>query len=667
MNECCREHSTQDNKASASGCCCGGQSCTPLGQSAGQPLPEKVAPWGRLGLAGGLAAVAEGLELAADWGGLAVPAWLIITVALASICTGGLATYKEGWLAIRSGKLNMNALMSVAVTGAFCIGQYPEAAMVMALFALSEAIEGKALDRARKAIANLLAIAPETACVLQPDGRWQEQSVEDVVPGCRIRVSPGGKIPLDGIVRAGHSAVDQSPITGESIPVEKAPGDLLYAGTLNGSGELEFEVTAAAGQTTLARIIHAVEDAQASRAPIQRAIDVFARYYTPAVFALALLTALLLPLVGSTDWGKAIYTGLAILVIGCPCALVLATPVTIVSGMAAAARQGILIKGGGFLEQGRRLDILAMDKTGTLTLGKPGLTDCRPLGSMDAGQVARYAASLASHSDHPVSLAIAGEAAAKGLALMPVTDFAALPGQGVRGCMGDEVWYLGNLRLAVGLGVTAGPWQEAVRKLEGEGKTVVLLLRGASSPTAEGLLAVADVLRPGSLSALRELRSLGVRTVMLTGDNVTTAAAVAAQLGVDDCRAELLPADKLRVIDELAQNRAVVGMVGDGINDAPALARARIGFAMAAGGSDTAIETADVALMDDDLHKLPRFIRLSRAVWAILMQNIALAAGIKLAFFVLAFSGHATMWMAVFADVGTALLVIGNGLRALRQ
>ena len=639
-----------------------------LSRPAGQrsPLPASAIPWGRLTVAGLLAAVAEGLELAASWGGLPVPAWCIGVVALAAVLAGGLTTFKKGWLAVTRGNLNMNALMSVAVTGAFCIGQYPEAAMVMTLFALSEAIESKALDKARKAIAGLLTLAPQTACTLQPDGRWQEQAVESIAPGCRIRVRPGEKIALDGVVRAGHSAVDQSPITGESIPVEKASGDALYAGTLNGSGELEFEVTADAGQTTLARIIQAVEEAQSSRAPIQRAVDVFARHYTPAIFALALLTGLLPPLLGSADWGEAIYTGLAVLVIGCPCALVIATPVTIVSGMAAAARQGILIKGGGFLEQGRRLRVLALDKTGTLTLGKAEQTDCLPLAGMDAEAVARHAASLAARSDHPVSVAIARAAASRGLELLPVADFTALPGQGVCGRIGDAVWHLGNRRLAAGLGLADGPWRDAVRALEEAGKSVVLLLRGASTPTLEGVLAVADVLRPGSREAVAALRRMGVHTLMLTGDNAVTAAAVAAQAGVDAYHADLLPADKLRIMDGLVRGGAVTGMAGDGINDAPALARAHIGFGMAAGGSDTAMETADVALMDDDPGKIPRFIRLSRAVWAILMQNIALAAGIKLFVFALAFSGHASMWMAVFADVGAALLVIANGLRALR-
>ena len=612
-------------------------------------IPAPRIPWKRLAVAGGFAALSEILELIQHWGarpfGLdmaswSVGGWPVLTLlplccALIAILLSGLTTYRKGWLAVSNLDLNINALMSVAVTGAVLIGQFPEAAMVMVLFNVSEAIEAKALDRARNAIKDLLALAPDTATVLREDGSWQEADIRTVAVGSRVRVRPGEKIALDGLVLDGRSLVDQSPITGESMPVEKQAGDTVYAGTLNTSGSFEFRVTAAATDTTLARIIHAVEEAQGSRAPMQRFVDTFARYYTPAVFLVALLAALVPPLFLGSAWTDAIYTALVILVIGCPCALVISTPVSIVSGMAAATRYGILIKGGMFLEQGRRLDCLALDKTGTLTHGKPRQTDCICTGQEDEAAVRSLAASLA-----------------------------ALPGQGVSGIMAGRRWYLGNRALAASLGRYPAALDERISRLEQQGKTVVALV---GDNGIRALFAVADTLKESSLEAVRELKALGVTTVMLTGDNEHTAAAIARQVGVDSFKAGLLPADKLAVIEELEARGHKVGMVGDGINDAPALARADVGFAMAGNGTDTAIETADVALMDDDLRKIPRFIRLSRATFAILVQNITLALGVKALFFALTFTGHATMWMAVFADVGTALLVVANGLRAMRQ
>ncbi|WP_366140983.1 heavy metal translocating P-type ATPase [uncultured Desulfovibrio sp.] len=641
-------------------------------------MPAPRIPWKRLAVAGGFAILSELMELVRHWEALppdhgmaswTVAGWPVLTLlpllfAIIAILLGGLTTYRKGWLAVSNLDLNINALMSVAVTGAVLIGQFPEAAMVMVLFNVSEAIEARALDRARNAIRDLLALAPATATVLREDGSWQEADIRTVAAGSRVRVRPGEKIALDGLVLDGHSLVDQSPITGESMPVEKQAGDTVYAGTLNTSGSFEFRVTAAATDTTLARIIHAVEEAQGSRAPMQRLVDTFARCYTPAVFVVALLAAVVPPLFLGTAWTDAVYTALVLLVIGCPCALVISTPVSIVSGMAAATRYGILIKGGLFLEQGRRLDCLALDKTGTLTCGTPRQTDCLCTGQEDETEVRSLAASLAARSDHPVSGAIAQAAAKDGIPLRDVDDFTALPGQGVSGVMAGQRWYLGNRSLAASLGRCPAEVGERIARLEQQGKTVVALV---GDKGVQALLAVADTPKASSLEAVRELKELGVRTVMLTGDNGHAAAAIARQVGVDDFRADLLPADKLAVIEELEARGHRVGMVGDGINDAPALARADIGFAMAGNGTDTAIETADVALMDDDLRKIPRFIRLSRATFAILVQNIALALGVKALFLALTFTGHATMWMAVFADVGTALLVVANGLRAMRQ
>ncbi len=636
-----------------------------------------VIPWGRL-IAGTIAAaLSEAFELLDAWelspfglnlqawqvGGVEVAAWLPLFFAVIAIASTGLGTYKKGWIALSNRNLNINALMSVAVTGAVLIGQYPEAAMVMVLFNLSEAIEALALERARKAIKNLLALAPEQATVLCPDGIWREMDSREVGLGSRVRVRPGERVALDGVIVAGGSSVNQAPITGESMPVEKKFGDTVYAGTINESDSFEFEVSAIAEDTTLARIIHAVEEAQASRAPMQRLVDQFAKYYTPAVFLVAILTGFVPPLFLGSSWGESIYTGLVLLVIGCPCALILSTPVTIVSGMAAAARHGILIKGGIFLEQGRRMKRLALDKTGTITYGRPQQTDFIVLDSIAADTSSALAASLASRSDHPVSRAIAEEARINHVRLLPLDDFAAIPGQGVTGLFRGEKWYLGNLRMVQELEISSSGLEKQIKRLEEQGKTVVVLVGPAG---AQALFAVADTVKKSSIEAVAALKKLGIKTIMLTGDNKHTAKVIAGQAGVDKYQAELLPEDKLQVIAQLARH-GVTGMVGDGINDAPALAQAGIGFAMAGGGTDAAIETADVALMDDDLRKIPRFIGLSRSTYAILLQNITLALGMKALFFVLAFMGLATMWMAVFADVGTSLLVVVNGLRAMRK
>ncbi len=641
-------------------------------------IPAPKIPWKKLAVAGIFAALSEGVELIHEWGakpfGLDMSAWtpggypvleyLPLLFAVISIALGGLTTYRKGWLAVSNLNLNINALMSVAVTGAVLIGQFPEAAMVMVLFNVSEAIEAKALDRARNAIKNLLALAPDTATVLREDGSWREMDIREVAVGSRVRVKPGGKIALDGLVVSGRSMVNQAPITGESMPVEKKAGDPVYAGTINESGSFEFDVTAAATNSTLARIIHAVEEAQGSRAPMQRFVDAFARYYTPAVFLVSILSAIIPPLFLGGSWMESIYTALVVLVIGCPCALVISTPVSIVSGMAAATRYGILIKGGMFLEQGRLLNWLALDKTGTITYGKPRQTDLILTGQESEKRARTFAASLAARSDHPVSKAIAQAAKESGVQPLPVENFTALPGQGTSGIIDGKKWFMGNHRMVESLKLCSEQLEKQIFHLEKQGKTVVALM---SENGVQCLLAVADTVKESSLEALREMKKLGVKTVMLTGDNEHTAQVIAAQVGVDEFRANLLPEDKLAVIEQLEQQGEKVGMVGDGINDAPALAKAHVSFAMAGGGTDTAIETADVALMDDDLRKIPRFIRLSRSTYAILVQNISLALGVKALFFALTFTGNATMWMAVFADVGTALLVVANGLRAMRK
>lgn len=589
--------------------------------------------------------------------------WSVVVLALVAIFTGGLSTYKKGWIALKNRNLNMNALMSIAVTGAMLIGHWPEAAMVMVLFALAEMIEAKSLDRARNAIRGLLDLAPEQATVQQPDGSWREEDAKQVAIGSRVRVKPGERIALDGEVLQGRSTVNQAPITGESLPVDKAPGDSVFAATINESGSFEYRVTALANNSTLARIIHAVEAAQGSRAPTQRFVDQFARWYTPAVFGMAVVIALIPPLFMGAAWLDWIYRSLVLLVVACPCALVISTPVSIVSGLAAAARHGILIKGGVYLEEGRKLRWLALDKTGTITHGKPAQTDFVAWGDAPPSSSRSIAASLAARSDHPVSKAVAQAANVEGVALHDVAEFTALPGRGVRGSIDGVTYHLGNRRMLEELGHCPPELEQRIAAMEREGKTVVILV-GADG--AQAMIAVADTIKDSSRSAIGELHALGINTMMLTGDNPYTAQAIATQAGIDLAQGNLLPQDKLREVEQLAQT-GKVGMVGDGINDAPALARADIGFAMGAAGTDTAVETADVALMDDDLRKIPTFVRLSRATAQVLMQNIVLALGIKAVFLVLTFTGHATMWMAVFADMGASLLVVGNGLRLLRR
>ena len=613
-----------------------------------------------------LMAVSGTAALAAEalaWSGADETSLPVIGLALLSIATGGLGTLKKGWIALKTFTLNMNFLMSVAMIGAVAIGEWPEAAVVIFLFALAELIETLSLERARNAVRGLMAMAPETATVRLENGAWVERPAAQIQIGQTLRVKPGERIPLDGVVTAGASAVNQAPITGESMPVEKAAGDAVFAGTVNERGAFEFRVTANKGGTTLDRIIHTVQEAQGQRAPTQRFVDQFARYYTPAVVAFAVLVALLPPLFFGAAFLDWFYKALVMLVIACPCALVISTPVTVVSGLAAAARHGILVKGGVHLENGRRIKAVALDKTGTLTHGRPVLTDVVPLNARPADELLQLAASVDAHSEHPVAAAIVAAWQEPGRPLLDVNAFEALAGRGAKGTVAGQLYYVGNHRLVEELAVCGPHVEEVLQRLEREGKTAVVLVTKREPLCVFG---VADTVRGHSAEAIRDLHALGVVSVMLTGDNRTTARAIADQVGIDDARGDLLPEDKLAAIDELIARHGEVGMVGDGINDAPALARASIGFAMGAAGTDTAIETADVALMDDDLRKLPRFIELSRRTSHVLWQNISLALGIKAVFFALALAGQATLWMAVFADMGASLLVVGNGLRLLR-
>lgn len=619
---------------------------------------DAAKPWWPLAVGGCAALTAEILH----WTGF--PEWTSALLALSAIAVSGIDTYRRGWIALRHGNLNINALMSIAVTGALLLRQWPEAAMVMVLFSIAELIEAKSLDRARNAIRSLVQLAPERTTVRQPDGTWIDRPTNDVGIGDIVRIKPGQRIALDGTVASGNSTVNQAAITGESMPVEKSAGDQVFAGTLNESGSFEYAVTADAGHSTLSRIIQAVESAQGARAPTQRFVDRFARIYTPVVFLLAVAIAIVPPLALGASWHDWVYKALVLLVIACPCALVISTPVTIVSGLAAAARHGILIKGGVYLEQGHKLALLALDKTGTITHGRPALTDTVQLEQLYGIDSLGIATSLAARSDHPVSFAIADAGRKSGTALLDVTGFAALAGRGVKGTIGGAEYLLGNHRLIHETGVCSPAIEKQLGELEQQGKTVIVLTDG-KRPLI--LFAVADTIKDSSRIAIQALRDLGIRTVMLTGDNTRTAGAIAEQVGIDEALGDQLPEDKLQVIERYIGEGRYVGMVGDGINDAPALARADIGFAMGAAGSDTAIETADVALMDDDLNKIARFVRLSHKTRTVLIQNISLALSIKVIFLVLTMFGFGTMWMAVFADMGASLLVVANGLRLVRQ
>ena len=617
-------------------------------------------PWGRLALAGILALGAEAI----GWLGLTA-GWLTPLLAIVAIALVGIPTWKKGLVALRHGTLNINALMSVAVTGAMLIGHWAEAAMVIVLFTLAEHLEARSLARARQAISGLLDLAPPRARVLDEgesgSGEWREIDADDVAIGDLVRVHAGERLALDGEIVRGDPSLDEAPITGESLPRDRSLGESVYAGSINLAGDFDYRVTRRANDTTLARIIHAVEEAQSRRAPTQRIIDRFAAIYTPVVFVLAGLVALGWPLLGLGPWLDGVYRALVLLVIACPCALVISTPVTVVSGLGAAARQGILIKGGVFLEQATRLTHLALDKTGTLTEGKPRLVRSAALGDSSDAEGQRLALALAERSNHPVSRALV-----QGLGSQPTVSLEGVEERGGRGLVASEadsgatVW-LGNARLAGEMGVSQA--QLTSGDADNDDAGIVWLGR---DDRLLAYFAVRDALRSTSRQAIERLHRQGVSVSMLSGDAQARVDAIAREAGIDEAYGELLPEDKLARLDALSR-RGVCAMVGDGINDAPALARADIGIAMGAAGSDVAIETADIALMNDDPASLPRLIDLARSTRRLLVQNIALALGIKAVFLALALTGHATLWMAVFADLGSSLLVVGNGLRILRQ
>ncbi len=581
----------------------------------------------------------------------------------AGITAGAWYVAPRAWHAARTLRPDMNLLMMIAVVGAVALGEWFEAATVAFLFALSLLLESWSVGRARRAIETLMDLTPATARVRGEDGAWTEVAPDEVGVGTVFAVRPAERIPLDGVVVRGTSAVDQAPITGESVPVAKEIDSEVYAGTINGDGILEITCTKPAEDTTLARIIRMVEEAQSKRAPSEQWVERFARLYTPVVMGLALLVLLLPPLVFGADWLNWLYRALVLLVIACPCALVISTPVSIVASLTAAARNGVLIKGGVFVEAPSRLRAIAMDKTGTLTQGAPKVVDVVAFRDHDENELLARLAALETHSDHPLARAIVAAASERGLELPVATEFELIRGKGAKGRVGDRTYWLGSHRYLEERGLETPEVHAQLNAKQDAGRSVVVV---GNDEHVCGFITLADTVRPEAAATLRRLKALGIeRIVMLTGDNSGTADAIAREVGVDETASELLPADKVEAIERLVERFGHVAMIGDGVNDAPALARASLGIAMGAAGSDAAIETADIALMSDDLTKIPWLIGHSRRTLSIIRQNIGFSLVVKATFVLLTFGGLASLWAAIAADMGASLLVTFNGLRLL--
>ncbi|MCI0494074.1 cadmium-translocating P-type ATPase [candidate division KSB1 bacterium] len=587
-----------------------------------------------------------------------------IPLLLIAVVAGGFHIVRKGWNEAINLTLGMNFLMSIAVVGAMIIGEWSEAAMVIFLFALAQLLESYSLDRARKSIQSLMALASNVALLKDESGERivpvEEIKVDDV-----IIIKPGERIPMDGIVSAGNSFVNQSPITGESLPVAKTIADEVFAGTINGQGSLEVQVAKKFEDSTLSRIIHLVEEAQAKKAPTQNYVERFARYYTPAVVSFAVLLAIIPPLLFNASFNEWFYRALVLLVISCPCALVISTPITIVSGLTNAARNGILIKGGAYLENFSRLKALAFDKTGTLTEGRPRVQVVIPINHFSETNILTIAASIESRSEHPLGQAIVEFAQSKNISLQPLENFESITGKGVRASINGTTYLIGNHRLFEENGWCEAEIHQHLEKIERKNHTAIIL---GKEGQVLGIIAIADAIRENAENAIEDLHRSGIqKTIMLTGDNHQTAEAIAREIGIDEYHAELLPEDKVAAVKKLLTQYEQVAMVGDGINDAPALATATMGISMGTSGTDTALETADIALMNDDLSKLAYLKRLSRKTVRIIKQNIFIALFLKGIFVMLAIPGLATLWMAVFADMGASLLVVFNGLRALKK
>lgn len=604
------------------------------------------------------------LQLGLSGGGESVPVAAIGSY-LVGILAGLLLVLPKAWRAAIALRPDMNLLMSVAVVGAIAIGEWFEGAAVAFLFSFSLLLESWSVGRARRAIASLMDLSPPTAHLRSAGGEVQDVAPADVPVGSMVVVRPGEKIPLDGRVISGNSGVNQAPITGESVPVEKAEGHEVFAGTINGDGLLEVKTTKAADDTTLARIIKMVGDAGSKRAPSEKWVERFAAVYTPAVMLLALLILLVPPLALGGDWGEWLYRSLVLLVIACPCALVISTPVSVVASLAAAARNGVLIKGGVYVEVPAQLRAVAMDKTGTLTKGAPQVVDVVPMNGHDETELLTRAGALELNSNHPLARAIIEETTRRGLSIPAADQFETIQGKGAAGVIAGKPYWLGSHRYLEERGQETADVHTQLQEMQGAGRTVVVV---GNDEHVCGFITLADAIREETREAITQLHDAGVeRVVMLTGDNEGTAKAIAREAGIDEVHAELLPEDKVTAIEKLVDELTHVAMIGDGVNDAPALARASLGMAMGAAGSDAAIETADIALMSDDLSKLPWLIHHSRRTLRIIRQNIAFSLAVKAVFVVLTFAGFASLWAAIAADMGASLLVIFNGLRLLRS
>ena len=614
-----------------------------------------------LALAGVVAGVGVGLQLL-----VADARWAWPSFALA-IVVAGRQPFRKALNSVRRRTLDIHVLMLLAVAGALALGDWAEAATVVWLFAASQWLEVRTMERAREAIRSVITLAP-TEALVRHGGHEHRMPVSRIAPGAILLVAPGEKIPLDGVVTAGHSDVNQAPITGESLPVDRAPGDEVFAGTINGHGALELRVTRAVRDTTLARIVHLVETAQTERAPAQQFIDRFARWYTPAVVVAAALVFLVPVVLLGAPAGAWAYRALVLLVVACPCALVISTPVSIVAALATAARRGVLIKGGAHLERLAGVRVVAFDKTGTLTCGEPVVvTVARVAGGVadDEGDALAAAAAVESRSAHPIARAVVDAARARGLAATGATDVTVRPGRGAEGTWRGRRVLAGNTRLMRERGLATADVERLANDMAARGETAVFV---ALDGRARLGLGIADRPRPAAAEVVGLLRAQGIAHVaLLTGDTPQAAAVLAAAAGVTDVRAGLLPEDKLTAVRELRAEYGAVAMVGDGVNDAPALAAADVGIAMGAIGSATALEAADIALMSDDLQKIPYALRLSRATLANVRVNVAIALGLKVAVLALAVAGRSTLWMAVLADTGASVLVVANAMRLLRH
>ncbi|MFK5923710.1 MAG: heavy metal translocating P-type ATPase, partial [Verrucomicrobiota bacterium] len=611
----------------------------------------------------GIGLVLEWMKLAED--SVTIPIFVI------AIISGGWFIYPKALASLRRLQADMNLLMTVAIIGAAFVGEWSESAVVVLLFSISELLESYSVSRARRAIQSLLDLSPKMALVQQDGDQFEEVPVENINTDAIIAIKSAARVPLDGEVVEGESYINQAPITGESMPVAKKTGDTVFAGTINGDGSLLVKVTKAYANTMLSRMIFLIEEAQAQKAPSQKFVDRFAKYYTPAVMAVALLVFVVPPLVTGAEWGLWFYRSLVLLVIACPCALVISTPVSIVSGLTMLARRGVLVKGGGSLESIAHLRALAMDKTGTITEGKPAVQEIIALNGSDETEILRIAAAIDTHSDHPIAKAIIDHAQQKNIDYPRSDNFKTMQGRGAQANIDGHLYFVGNHRYAHELGVCSDQIENILSGIEKQGLSVVVV---GHQPHADcqgeviGILSVGDKIRDNAAAAIKSIHQAGIRNiVMLSGDNQRTADAVAKQVGIDQARGDLLPEDKIDAIRELLKSDTYVGMIGDGVNDAPAMAIATVGISMGAAGTDAAIEASDITLMQDDLEKVAETIQLGRRTLGIIRFNIAFALGIKAVFLILAILGTASLWMAILADTGATLLVIVNALRLLRR